>query len=183
MVQNVLEVERDVQIETLFTRRSTRSLWATWSNWATHSRSARASCDDVWTAGATRSRSRRRCVTTVDRAESKRPTNSQIHNKRSRRLSEVSRNDLLTRKRYQIEIAKRRASDRREGTVGVWTSKAGTFIHLPVQIQVLPGDDIERWTTGRDRERIQHDLPPRQIDRAEDRKPVTNIKRSTAKLT
>src|SRR5436190_654528 len=85
-------------------------------------------------------RRRRSSIAPIDYAKSERATDAQIHHERSRRPAEVSRNDRFTGQRYEIEIAKTRAADRDRGAVCVRTSETGTFVYLPIEIEILAGD-------------------------------------------
>ena len=82
----------------------------------------------------------------------------------------------------KIEITKARTPDRSRRTSRIGSRKAGPLVELAIEISILAGGDIEsRSGVGND-ERIQHHFPPRQINRAEDRKAVSDIKRAAPKL-
>src|SRR5690242_778516 len=104
-----------------------------------------------------------------------------MNEKRSGRFAEVARNDRLARQRNEIEVTKGRATNVWRVTVGV-RGEARPFVRLAIEVQILTGDDVERWATVRHHKRIQYELPPRQIHRAEDREAMPDVERAARKL-
>src|SRR6185369_14090256 len=112
MIQQILKVDRDVQVVSLLTCRGTATaLWSSTcrsrSTTATRSRNCGAAARS--TAWSTRTRSR--SVTTIDVSKSKRAADAKVNHKRARRVAEVARNDRLAGQRRQIEVSKTRAPD------------------------------------------------------------------------
>src|SRR5215216_2843513 len=174
-VENVLEVNRHVQIVSLLTRSSRATTLRTWP---TRPNSLRRRSSNWSRSGGSCGSS----VTPVDIPKSKCTTDTKISDKRAWRLSEVTRHDRLAGQRRQVEITETSTPDIRRRTIRVWTSKTRALIDLTIEVAILSGRDVESGSGIRDDERIQHHFPPRQVNSTEDRKPVSNIKRATPKL-
>ena len=156
MIENVLNVQREVKVKSLFSRRSTRSLWTTGRRNSFRVPTASGPDNaDGWTRSGRPRRSG--SITAIDCSKSKGAADAQVNDDRRRRRSKVSRNDPLTRKRRQIEVAKLCARDRRQRAVRVRTSKAWTLVDLAIEIPVLTGDDIEGLTGVRDHHHLRRE--------------------------
>src|SRR5215213_2424256 len=198
MIEKILEVDRDVEIESLLARnRGAATLWSgtdggnpgatataghgwtTWAPWTATTRSPVRGHAGCW------SLPRRSClgssITLVNKG--KRAADAQVDDKRSRSLAKVTRNDRFTRQRHEIEVTKTCATDRRCRAVCIGSGKARTFVYLPVEIEILARRDIKTWSSVGDDKWIQYNLPPRQVNGAEDRKPMSNVKRAASKLS
>src|SRR5215813_5122728 len=125
MIEEILEVDRDVQVISLFTGCCARAaLWTCpncrhlgagtagyrWTTWSTR----RTLISRSTTAGYTLSgRSRCGSVASMDNTKRKRATDAQVNHKRSGRLPEVTRNERFAGQGRQVEVAKSRTPDRR----------------------------------------------------------------------
>src|SRR6185369_463953 len=116
MIQQILKVDRDVQVVSLLTCRGTATaLWSSTcrsrSTTATRSRNCGAAArSTAWSTRTTR-RTRSRSVTTIDVSKSKRAADAKVNHKRARRVTKVARNDRLAGQWRQIEVSKTRAPD------------------------------------------------------------------------
>src|SRR6185369_1185612 len=104
MIQQILEVDRDVQVVSLLTRGgAAATLWSCTCGSRSATATSRSNrCAATWpTAWSTR-RTRSRSVATIDVSESKCAADAEVNYKRARGVAEVARNERLPRQWRQI---------------------------------------------------------------------------------
>src|SRR5437016_2165753 len=94
-------------------------------------------------------------------------------------MAKISWNNIGTR----IRVVEAFAARCLVGAESIQCGKRWSLVKLPIEVCVLSGSDIERWTRISHDKRIEYQFPPWRVNGAKEREPVANVETTTSKFT